>query len=139
MQGASSRRTSCGFLRSVRPGTSLDIWRSRTLRDRGWLGTKDLHEAHGRGDGPNHQRRCRDGFHGSDQDVLPNGRWKDKTRPSSLAVDQEAIRDKVVRLEKVKGTENEGDIGTKDLDGPAHQRLLQELPLKPTQYKRLLA
>ena len=34
------------------------------------------------------------------------------------------IRDKVVRLSKVKGTENETDTGTKDLDGPTHQRLL---------------
>ena len=59
--------------------------------------------------------------------------------PSSLAVDQDAIRDKVVRLEKVNGTENEADMGTKDLDGPTHQRLLQKLPLKPTQYRRLLA
>ena len=72
-------------------------------------------------------------------DVLPNGRWKDKTRPSSLGVDQDAIRDQVVRLEKLKGTENEADLGIKDLDGPAHQRLLQKLPLKPTQYRRLLA
>ena len=28
--------------------------------------------------------------------------------------------------------------GTKDLDGPTHQRLLQKLPLKPTQCRRLL-
>ena len=46
---------------------------------------------------------------------------------------QDAIRDKVVRFRKVKGTENEADMGTKDLDGPTHQRLLQKLPLKPTQ------
>ena len=71
--------------------------------------------------------------------MLPNGRWKDKTRLSSLAVDQDAIRDKVVRLEKVKGTEFEADMGTKDLDGNTHQRLLLKLALKPTQYRRLLA
>ena len=58
--------------------------------------------------------------------MLPNGRWNDKTRPSSLDVDQDAIRDQVVRLEKVKGTENEADLGTKDLDGPTHQRLLKK-------------
>ena len=29
---------------------------------------------------------------------------------------QDVIRDKVVRLRKVKGTENEADMGTKDLD-----------------------
>ena len=29
-------------------------------------------------------------------------------------------------------------MGTKDLDGPTHQRLLQKLPLKPTQCRRLL-
>ena len=40
---------------------------------------------------------------------------------------QDAIRDKVVRLRKVKGTENEADMGTKDLDGPTHLRLLQKL------------
>ena len=51
---------------------------------------------------------------------------------------QDSIRDKVVRLRKVKGTENQADMGTKDLDGPTHQRLLQKLPLKPTQCRRLL-
>ena len=47
---------------------------------------------------------------------------------------QDAIRDKVVRLRKVKGT----DMATKDLDGPTHQLLLQKLPLKRTQCGRLL-
>ena len=51
---------------------------------------------------------------------------------------QDAIRDKVVRLRKVRGTNNETDMGTKDLDGPTHQRLWQKLPLKPTQCRRLL-
>ena len=51
---------------------------------------------------------------------------------------QDAIRDKVVRLRKVRGTDNEADMGTKDLDGPTHQRLLQKLPLKPTQCRQLL-
>ena len=51
---------------------------------------------------------------------------------------QDAIRDKVVRLREVRGTDNEADMGTKDLDGPTHQRLLQKLPLKPTQCRRLL-
>ena len=51
---------------------------------------------------------------------------------------QDAIRDKVVRLRKVRGTENEADMGTKDLDGMTHQRLLQKLPLNPTQCRRLL-
>ena len=51
---------------------------------------------------------------------------------------QDAIRDKVVRLRKVKGTANEADMGTKDLDRPTHQRLLQKLPLKPSQCRRLL-
>ena len=51
---------------------------------------------------------------------------------------QDAIRDKVVRLRKVRGTDNEADMGIKDLDGPTHQRLLQKLPLKPTQCRRLL-
>ena len=51
---------------------------------------------------------------------------------------QDAIREKVVRLRKVKGTDNEADMGTKDLDGPTRQRLLQKLPLKPTQCRRLL-
>ena len=43
-----------------------------------------------------------------------------------------------MRLKKVKGTENEADMGTKDLDGLTHQRLWQKLPLKPTQCTRLL-
>ena len=47
-------------------------------------------------------------------------------------------RRKVVRLGKVRGTDNEADMGTKDHDGPTHQRLLQKLPLKPTQCRRLL-
>ena len=51
---------------------------------------------------------------------------------------QDAIRDKVVRLRKVRGTDNEVDMGTKDLDGPTHQRLLQKLPLKPTLCRRFL-
>ena len=51
---------------------------------------------------------------------------------------QDAIRDKVVRLRKVRGTDIEADMGTKDLDGPTHQRLLQKLPLKQTQCRRLL-
>ena len=51
---------------------------------------------------------------------------------------QDAIRDKVVRLKKVKSTENVADLGTKDLDGPTHKRLLQKLPLKPTLCRRLL-
>ena len=33
--------------------------------------------------GADHQRRCRDGLHRGDRDVLSNGRWKDKTHPSS--------------------------------------------------------
>ena len=50
---------------------------------------------------------------------------------------QDAIRDEVVRFSKVRGTENEADMGTKDRDGPTHQRLLQKLPLKPSQCRRL--
>ena len=51
---------------------------------------------------------------------------------------QDAIRDKVMHLRKVKGTDNEADMGTKDLDEPTHQRLLQKLPLKPVQRRLLL-
>ena len=51
---------------------------------------------------------------------------------------QDAFRDKVVRLRKVEGTDNEADMGTKDRDGPTRQRILQKLPLKPTQCRRLL-
>ena len=43
-----------------------------------------------------------------------------------------------MRLRKVRGTDNEADMGTKDLDGQTHQRLLQKLPLKPTQCRRLV-
>ena len=89
-----------------------------------------------RWDEPSNQHRCRDGLDGSDRDVLPNRRWKDRHIQVRWLRIQDAIRDKVVRLKKVKDTENEGDIGTKDLDGPSHQRLLQKLPLKPTQCRR---
>ena len=51
---------------------------------------------------------------------------------------QDEIRDKIVRRRKVRGTDNEADMGTTDLDEPTHQRLLQKLPLKPTQCRRLL-
>ena len=40
---------------------------------------------------------------------------------------QDAIRDKVVRLKKVRGTDNEADMGTKDLDGPTHQRFFMAI------------
>ena len=51
---------------------------------------------------------------------------------------QDAIRDKIVSLRKVKSTENEADMGNQDLDGPTRRRFLQKLPLKPTQCRRLL-
>ena len=54
-------------------------------------------------------------------------------------MDKDAIRDKVVRLRKVKGTDNEADMGTKDLVGPTHLRLLQKLPLKPRRLLGLIA
>ena len=38
----------------------------------------------------------------------------------------------------MKGIANAAEMGTKDLDGPTHQRLLQKLPLNPTQCRRLL-
>ena len=50
----------------------------------------------------------------------------------------DAIRDKVVRLRKVSGTENVADMGTKYLDGPTHQCLLQKLLFKPTNCRRFL-
>ena len=43
-----------------------------------------------------------------------------------------------MRPRKVRGTDNEADMGTNDLDGPTHQRSLQKLPHKPTQCGRLL-
>ena len=43
-----------------------------------------------------------------------------------------------MRLRKVSGTDNEAHMGTKDLDGPTDQRLVQKLPLKPTRCRRLL-
>ena len=38
----------------------------------------------------------------------------------------------------MKGTENEIGMGTKDRDGPSHQRLLQKFPTKPAWCRRLL-
>ena len=42
-------------------------------------------------------------------------------------------------LRKVKGTDNEADMGTKVIDGPTHQRLMLKARLKPTQCRRLLS
>ena len=33
---------------------------------------------------------------------------------------QDTIRDEVVRLRKVRGADNEADVGSKDFDGPTH-------------------
>ena len=41
---------------------------------------------------------------------------------------QDVIRDKVVRVRKVKRTENEADMGTKDLDGSTHQHCRSSHP-----------
>ena len=63
-------------------------------------------------------------------------------RPDTSKVDGYGFKTpfvtKVVRLRKVKGTEKEPDMGTKELDGPTHQRILQKLPLMPTQCRRPL-
>ena len=77
-----------------------------------------------RKDETNHLHRCRDGLDGCNLDLLPNGRWKNKTHPSSMFLDPRR--------------HSEADMGTKDLDGPTHQRLLLKLPLKPDQCRRLL-
>ena len=45
---------------------------------------------------------------------------------------------KFVSLREVSGTENVADLGTKYLDGPTHQRLLQKLPFMPTNCRRFL-
>ena len=80
-------RTSRGFVGCIRSNASIEFRRSRAPRNRGWLGTKNLHKAHVRGDGTNHQYRRRNGLDGCDQDVFPNGHWKDQTHSSSLVVD----------------------------------------------------
>ena len=49
--------TSRGFLGCIRSSASLEFWRSRALRNRGRLGTRNLHKAHVRGDGTKHQHR----------------------------------------------------------------------------------
>ena len=48
---------------------------------------------------------------------------------------EDAIR---VRLKKVSGTEIVANMGTKYLDGPTHQLLLQKLPLKRTSCRLFL-
>ena len=63
-------RTSLGFVGCTRSGASPELRRRRALRNRGWLGTRNLHEAHVRRDGTNHQHRCRDGLDGSDRRAL---------------------------------------------------------------------
>ena len=118
---------------------ALSLRRSRALWNRGWLGTRNLHKAHVRRDGTNYQHRRRNGLDGlRSGSVCRTGFGKTKHIQVRWLLIQDNIRDKVVRLRKVRGTDNEADMGTKDLDGPTHQRLLQKLPLKPTQCKRLL-
>ena len=80
-------RTTRGFVGCIQSSASIAFRRSRALRNRGRLGTRNLHKAHVRGDGTNHQHRRRNGLDGCDRDVLPNGRWKDQTHPCSMAVD----------------------------------------------------
>ena len=63
--------------------------RSRALRNRGWLGTRNL--------------RCRDGLHGSDRDVLPNRCWNDKTHPSSMGMNPRRHSWKSRAFEKGEG------------------------------------
>ena len=124
--------TSRGFVGCIRSSASIEFRRSRALRNRGWLSTRNLHKAHIRGDGTNHRRRKR-------ARRLRSGCVPERAleRPDIFKFvgcgSKTAIRDKVVRLREVRGTDNEADMGTKDLDGPTHQRLLQKLPLKPTQ------
>ena len=125
------------WIRGLHPkSASIEFQRSRAPRNRGWLGTRNLHKAHVRGDGTNYQHRtdstaaigmCSRTGVGKTRHIQVRWLWI-----------QDVIRDKVVRLRKVKGTDNEADMGTKDLDGPTHQRLLQKLPLKPCQCRRLL-
>ena len=50
-------------------------------------GSRNLHRAHVRGDGTNHQHRRRNGLDSCDRDVFPNRRWKDQTHSSSLVMD----------------------------------------------------
>ena len=66
----SDRAGSC-----VRSSASLEFRRSRALRNRGWLGTRNVHEALLRGewDEPSTSMSRQD--------------WKDKTHPSSMPVD----------------------------------------------------
>ena len=133
-------RTPRGFVGCIRSSASIEFRRSRALRNRGWLGTRNLHKAHVRGDGTNHEHRRRSKRTRRLRSGMCSRTGVGKTRHIRVRWlwIQDATRDKVVRLRKVKGTDNEADMGTKDLDGPTHPRLLQKLPLKPTQCRRLL-
>ena len=44
-------RTSRGFVGCIRSSASIEFRRSRALRNRGWLGTRNLHKTHVRRDG----------------------------------------------------------------------------------------
>ena len=88
-----------------------------------------FHKTHVRRNGTKHQYRHRNGLDGSDWDVFSN--WRN-IQVRWLWI-QDAIRDKVVRLRKVSGTENVADMGTKYLDGPTHQRLLQKTATQANQ------
>ena len=135
----SMERTSRGFVGCIRSSASIEFLRSRALRNRDGSARGIFTYARGtrRWDEPSTSTRkrtltaaigmCSRTGVGETRHIQFRWLWI-----------QYAIRDKVVRVRNVRGTDNEADMGTKDLDAPTHQRLLQKLPLKPTQCRRLL-
>ena len=103
-------RTSRGFVGCIRSSASIEFRRSRAVRNRGRLGTsftKHMYEEMGRT---------------INIDV-------ETVSTAAIGMCSRTLeRPDIVRLRKVKGTDNEADMGTKDFDGPTHQRLLQKLP-----------
>jgi hypothetical protein len=50
---------------------------------------------------------------------------------------QDAVRDKLIKLEKIRGEDNLADLGTKALDATRHQLLVSRLPLRTPTCERL--
>ena len=95
-------------------------------------------KAHVRRVGANHRGGRRDGLHGSDRDVFPNGRWKDKTHPASMAVDPRRHSLQSRAFEEGDWHWERGRHGNQRPRRTYTPAPIAKLPLKPTQCRHLL-
>jgi len=56
-----------------------------------------------------------------------------------MALVQDAVRNKQVKLKKIDGATNVSDMGTKPLEPKRHLELLKQLPLAPPHCRRFIA